>query len=138
MRANPPQAQAYTMGDRPLEVTFDEFRIGYCRITGYSASYKTRSGESLAPYSFNLDSSSRKLTVSGAKGDFDVIPCGADFIDIVVEVTGSASPTLNTTMQFVVTLKAEKSQNNYNPSCNNYAQKIAKSLESKPYFFALG
>ena len=123
------------MGDQPLEVTLDEFRIGDCKILDYSASFKTRSGESLMPSSFNFDPISRKLTVQGAKTDLDVIPCDADSIEIVVEVSGSASPSLNTTMQFVVSLRASATQSRDRSGCNPNLDKLAKS---KPYFQGLG
>ena len=124
------------MGEQPLSVAFDEFKIGFCKVTGYTVQYKTTGGVALLPASIAFDQNGRKFTISGAVNDFDVIPCGSDFIDIVVQVTGEASPSLNTTMQFIVTLQSNKESNATNPNCQ--ITQIAKSLQSKPYFEALG
>lgn len=34
--ATPPLAQTYTMGEQPLSVAFNEFKIGFCKVTGYT------------------------------------------------------------------------------------------------------
>ena len=39
-----PSAETYTMGDPPMDVTFEAFVIGFCNITGYTVEYKTTSG----------------------------------------------------------------------------------------------
>ena len=88
------------------------------------------------PNSFAFDESGRKFIISGALNNFDVIPCGSDFVDVVVQVTGKASPSFNTTMQFIVTLQSNEESNATNPNCK--IAQIAKSLQSKPYFEVQG
>ena len=96
--ATPPSSQKYTMGKSALAVTFAEFKIGLCKITGYTADFKTSTGESLSPTSIKFDSSKRQFTVFGDANARDVVPAGQDKIDVLVEVTGRAGPNLSASM----------------------------------------